>query len=72
MCAPICSRPTLRNSTRVELIWGYAKADPLANFAPLELDDLVMQTQLAVYVTGNDESLLRSFIQHCALSLRLK
>jgi putative transposase len=56
----------------VELIWGYAKANPLANFAPLELDDLVMQTQLAVYVTGDDESLLRSFIQHCALSLRLK
>ena len=56
----------------VELIWGYAKANPLANFAPLELDDLVMQTQLAAYAIGADESLLRSFIQHCVLSLRLK
>jgi transposase len=56
----------------VELIWGYAKANPLANFAPLALDELVMQTQLAVYLTGDDESLLRSFIQHCTLSLRLK
>ena len=56
----------------VELIWGYAKANPLANFAPLELDDLVMQTQLATYAIGDDESLLRSFIQHCSLSLRLK
>jgi len=56
----------------VELIWGYAKAHRLANFAPLELDDLVMQTQLAIYAIGDDQSLLRSFIQHCSLSLRLK
>jgi transposase len=56
----------------VELIWGYAKANPLANFAPLELHELVMQTQLAIYAIGDDEPLLRSFVQHCSLSLRLK
>jgi transposase len=56
----------------VELIWGHAKANPLANFAPLELHDLVMQSQLAAYAIGDDELLLRSFIQHCPLSLRLK
>jgi transposase len=56
----------------VEQIWGYAKANPLANFAPLELHDLVMQTQLAVYAIGDDESLLRSFLQHCPLSFRPK
>jgi len=56
----------------VELIWGYAKTNPLANFAPLELDDLVMQTQLATFAVGDDEPLLRSFLQHCPLSLRLK
>jgi transposase len=56
----------------VELIWGYAKRNPLANFAPLELHDLVMQTQLATYAIGDDQMLLRSFIQHCPLSLRLK
>jgi transposase len=55
----------------VELIWGYAKRNPLANFAPLELHDLVMQTQLVTYAIGDDQMLLRSFIQHCALSLRL-
>jgi putative transposase len=55
----------------VELIWGYAKTNPLANFAPIELHDLVMQTQLATYAIGDDEALLRSFIQHCTLSLRL-
>lgn len=54
----------------VELIWGHAKTHPLANFAPLELHDLVMQTQLTIYAISDDESLLRSFIQHCSLSLR--
>ena len=56
----------------VELIWGHAKANRLANFAPLELHDLVMQTQLAAYAIGDDQALLRSFIQHCSLSLRLR
>ncbi len=56
----------------VELIWGYAKRNPLANFAPLELHDLVMQTQLVTYAIGDDQRLLHSFIQHCPLSLRLK
>jgi hypothetical protein len=31
-----------------------------------------MQTQLATYAIGDDQMLLRSFIQHCPLSLRLK
>lgn len=56
----------------VELMWGYAKTNPLANFAPLELDDLVMQTQLATFAMGEDEPLLRSFLEHCPLSLRLR
>lgn len=56
----------------VELIWGYAKSHRLANFAPLELHDLVMQTQLVAYAIGDDPILLRSFIRHCPLSLRLK
>ena len=56
----------------VELIWGYAKSHRLANFAPLELHDLVMQTQLVAYAIGDDQMLLRSFIHHCPLSLRLK
>src|SRR5713101_2465490 len=53
-------------------IWGYAKTNPLANFAPVELRDLVMQTQLTTFVIGDDPSLRRSFCRHCPLSLRLK
>jgi hypothetical protein len=56
----------------VELIWGYTKRNPLANFAPVELADLVMQTQLAILAVGDDEPLLRSFLHHCLLSLRLR
>ncbi len=40
----------------VELIWGYAKSHRLANFAPLELHDLVMQTQLVAYAIGDDQT----------------
>jgi hypothetical protein len=56
----------------VELLWGHTKRNPLANFAPFELDHLVMQTQLALYTLGADQPLLRALLRHCPLSLRLK
>jgi len=56
----------------VELIWGYAKTNPLANFAPVELDELVAQTELTTIAIAEDQSLLRSMLSHCQLSLRLK
>jgi len=56
----------------VELIWGHAKSNPLANFAPSELHELLDQTQLATLAIGDDQALLRSFLKHCPLSLRLK
>jgi transposase len=56
----------------VELIWGYLKTNPLANFAPVELDELIDQTQLATDVIADDEPLLRSFIRHCPISFCLR
>jgi len=56
----------------VELIWGHLKTNPMANFAPAELSDLVDQTDLATCVIARDQPLLRSFLAHCPLSLRLK
>lgn len=56
----------------VELIWGYAKTNPLANFAPTELPELLMQTQRATLGIARNQPLLRSFIQHGSLPLRLK
>ena len=56
----------------VELIWSHLKNNPLANFAPSELPELLDQTQVATLVTGDDEPMLRSFLKHGPLSLRLK
>jgi hypothetical protein len=56
----------------VELIWGHLKTNPMANFAPRELVDLIDQTALATSVIAHDQPLLRSFLAHCPLSLRLK
>ncbi len=56
----------------VELIWGHTKANPLANFAPRELDELLAQTHLATLAIGEDEPMLRSFLKHGPLSLRLR
>lgn len=55
----------------VELIWNHAKAHNLANFAPVEFTDLLMQAHLSVLAIGDDQPLLRSFLKHCALSFRL-
>jgi DDE superfamily endonuclease len=56
----------------VELIWGYAKTNPLANFAPVTVDALLTQTKLAAQLIGSDQALLRSMLRHGPLSLRLK
>lgn len=55
----------------VELIWGHAKTNPLANFAPVALQALADQAHLALLQIGSDQPLLRSFLKHCPLSLRL-
>lgn len=56
----------------VELIWGYAKTNCLANFAPHELDELIDQTYIATQTIASDPTLLASFLRHCALSFCLK
>ena len=56
----------------VELIWGYAKMNPLANFAPTELSELLKRTQQTARAIAHNQPLLRSFIKHGRLSLRLR
>lgn len=55
----------------VELIWSHAKTNGLANFAPVEFQDLAMQAHVTTLAIGDDEPLLRSFLCHCPLSFRL-
>lgn len=44
----------------------------MANYAPTELVELLTQTQWTTLGIAQDESLLRSFLHHSPLSLRLK
>ena len=56
----------------VEYLWGYAKTNPLANFAPLDLDTLTAKTRHAVRSLQHNQPVLRSFLQHSPLFLRLR
>ena len=56
----------------VELIWGHAKMNPLANFAPAELQELLRRTQRVTRDIAGNQPLLRAFIQHGSLPLRLR
>ena len=56
----------------VELIWGHAKTNPMANFAPAELEELLTRTQQATTEIAANPKLLRSFVQHGVLPLRLR
>ena len=56
----------------VEYVWGYLKNNPLANFAAYEVDALADFTRHNGRSIQNRRSLLRSFIKHSPLFLRLK
>lgn len=56
----------------VEYLWGYLKWNPLANFAPLDLATLTRSTRRATRCAQRRPDLLRSFLSHTPLSLRLK
>jgi hypothetical protein len=53
-------------------VWGHSKSNPLANFAPSEFSDLVDHVHITTLAIDDDEPLLRSFVQHGRLPLRLK
>lgn len=55
----------------IEYFWGYLKFNPLANLACLDLDRLADSARHASRCVQRDHSLLRAFIQHSPLSLRL-
>jgi transposase len=56
----------------VEYLWSYMKINDLANFAAFELDTLARATRKSGRSLQRKEYLLRSFINHSPLSLRLK
>jgi transposase len=56
----------------VEYLWGYLKTNPLANFAPSDVDSLAYRTWRHARSLQERPCLLCSFIAHSPLALRLK
>jgi len=54
-----------------EYFWSYLKTNPLANFAPSDLTALTTQTRSSSRSIQHSQSLLRSFVHHAPLPLRL-
>jgi transposase len=55
----------------VENVWGYLKMNPLANYAPLDLEGLLQSTRHHGRSLQRKQDLIRSFMAHCPLSFRL-
>ncbi len=55
----------------VEYAWGYLKMNPLANWPAFEIEDLAAVTHRHARALQTKESLLRSFLRHSPLFLRL-
>jgi transposase len=56
----------------VEYLWSYLKTNPLANVAATDLDPLAQLARLHGRRLQHSRDLLRSFIDHSPLSLRLE
>lgn len=56
----------------VENVWGYLKRNPMANDAPYDLLSLTKKTRRHGHSLQKKQDLLRSFVKHTPLFLRLK
>ncbi len=56
----------------VESIWGYAKMNPMANMAVMDLNTLACNTRRSIRSIQMKQPLLCSFLKKSDLSLRLK
>ncbi len=56
----------------IEYVWGYLKLNPLANLAFFDLDQLTTTARRHTRSLQRKPDLLRSFLKHSPLSLRLR
>ena len=56
----------------IEYVWGYLKLNPLANLAFFDLEELTTTARSQTRSLQRKPDLLRSFLRHSPLSLRLK
>ncbi len=69
---PVCFPPYAPELNPIEYAWGYLKGTPLANWAPLDVETLVTGARRAHRGLQRHPALLRSFIRHSPLFVRLK
>jgi transposase len=55
----------------VEYLWAWLKTNPLANDPSIDLDVLAHRTRRAAFSAQRQPDLLRAFLQHTGLPLRL-
>jgi len=55
----------------VEYLWSWLKQKPLANFTPDDLQELANEARKGSRLVQHKQDLLRSFVNHSPLSLRL-
>ena len=56
----------------IEYLWGYLKMNPMANLAIADVDELADVTRCHARSLQHRSDLLKSFVRHSPLSLRLK
>jgi hypothetical protein len=56
----------------VEMLWGYLKGNPMANFAPMDVETLSRTTRYHATKVGKRKALLRSFLYATPLFSRPK
>ena len=56
----------------IEYLWGYLKMNPMANLAIPDVDELADATRCHARALQHRSELLKSFVRHSPLSLRLK
>ena len=69
---PVFFPPYAPELNPIEYAWGYLKANPLANWAPLDAETLIIGARHATRGLQRRPHLLRAFIHHSPLFLRLK
>lgn len=69
---PVFLPPYAPDLNPVEPFWAYLKMNPLANHAPLDVDELGRRAKRHTRRIARDQVLLRSFLQATPLFLRLR
>lgn len=52
----------------VEYVWGYLKTNSLANFTPMDIEELYGETKSSLCAIRRNKTLLKSFVKHSAVN----